>query len=80
MFSVEKKGHGRRWSPGVNKCKSCGKHDGCKQPICVNDNGHAKSFSNVCKAVNYLSNKKRLIVAAVGLGTCKELFSCEFLH
>ena len=50
----------------------------CGQPICVNDNGHAKSFKNVCAAMKYLRGKKRLAMISVGLGDCKALFSSKY--
>ena len=49
----------------------------CGQPICVNDNGHAKSFKNVCAAMKYLRGKRRLAMISVGLGDCRALFSSK---
>ena len=31
----------------------------CKRKVCVNDNGHAKSFSNICEANKYLKKHRK---------------------
>ena len=72
---VEGKGLDRRWAPRLSKRCDCGVHLGCKQPVCINDNGRAKSFPNVCRAMRYLAPRKRLNVITVGLGNCKPLYS-----
>lgn len=78
MLQVEGKGLDRPWgpSPHPKKC-DCGKHDGCKQPVCINDNGLAKSFPTVCNAVMYLHKRKKLKLIAIGLGECKTIYSCK---
>ena len=77
----DKSGKGK-WSrrPWLNKtpkrCTRCeGDTEVCGQPICVNDNGHAKSFKSVCEAMKYLKNRKKLKAISMGLGDCKALFS-----
>ena len=79
---IDRSGRGkwsrRRWlikSPKV--CTRCEEDDAkvCGQPICVNDNGHAKSFKSVCEAMKYLKNKRRLKSISFGLGECKALYS-----
>ena len=47
-------------------------------PVCLNDNGLAKSFDGVCGAMQYLAGKKSTVVVAVGLGRCKDLYGCEW--
>ena len=79
VFSVEGVGYDRPWASGEPRsCDDCGRHTGCRQSICLNDNGHAKSFRGVCDAMKYLHNKVNRIVVAIGLGECKQLYSCEF--
>lgn len=72
---VEGKALDKMWiSEQPKVCSRCKDHKGCSQKICVNDNGHAKSFSNVCDAMRYLYGKKDINLIAVGLGICKDLY------
>ena len=76
---VERVGHDRPWASGEpSSCDDCSRHPGCGQEICINDNGHAKSFRGVCDAMRYLHNKVDRIKIALGLGQCKDLYSCKF--
>ena len=75
-----KKNARRGWGKPNPKCDACEKDKYCMgQSICVNDDGHAKTFSNICEAVNYLSGRRagmaKRKVVAVSLGDCKSLFS-----
>jgi len=47
--------------------------------VCLNVAGAARSFSDVCAAMDYLGAKTEAVVVAVGLGDCKELYgSCLY--
>ena len=59
----------------MSKQCDCGDHLGCKQPVCINVYGSAKSFPNVCRAMKFLGQRKGLKVITVGLGKCKTLYS-----
>ena len=74
--AVEGKGLDRRWAPPLRRC-DCGGHAGCEQPVCINDNGGAKFFPSVCRALRYLGPRKRVKVISLGLGKCKPLYSGE---
>jgi hypothetical protein len=76
ILIVEDKGLDRPWLLNTPKsCDSCTTDKCCNTTICLNDNGHAKSFENVCEANKYLQDKTDLKLAAIGLGNCKNLFS-----
>ncbi len=75
---VEGKGHDRKWISEKPTSCDCGDHVGCKQEICINDDGHAKTFKNVCEGLKYMHDKTDRIVIAVGLGKCKALYSSKF--
>ena len=76
-FPVESLGHDRDWISSKPPSCDCGGHAGCSTPVCINDNGLAKSFDTVCEAMQYMAGKTRQIVIAVGLGRCKDLYGCE---
>ena len=50
IIIVEEKGLDRRWAPRLRQRCDCGDHVGCKQEVCVNTNGRARSFPSVCRA------------------------------
>ena len=77
LLSVEKIGYDRPWATEPQSCHGCADHAGCRQTICLNDNGHAKTFTGVCEAMRYLHNKVDKIIVAIGLGECRNLYSCE---
>ena len=77
MSVVEGKGHGRDWISKKPSTCDCGQHKGCSLEICINDDGHAKTFGNVCEGLKYLSGKKDRILIAVGLGKCRALYGGE---
>ena len=80
-FLVEGVGYARPWASGEpSRCDECFRHPGCGQAICINDNGHAKSFKCVCDAMRYLHNKVDKIKIAVGLGQCRDLYSCKLVY
>ena len=59
-----------------NGCNKCRKNKECNKKVCVNDNGHAKSFNNTCEANKYLMKQpKSLELVSFALGDCKELYS-----
>ena len=62
-----------------NGCNKCRKNKECNKKVCVNDNGHAKSFGNVCEAHKYLMKQpKSLKLVSFALGDCKELYSRKY--
>ena len=62
-----------------NGCNKCRKNKGCNKKVCVNDNGHAKSFANICEANKYLMKQpKSLKLVSFALGDCKELYSRKY--
>ena len=67
--------------PTDEDCKKCSEDKTCGKKVCVNDNGHAKSFSNVCEANRYLSNlePKKTQLLAIALGECKTLYKGKAL-
>merc|ERR1712064_54710 len=67
--------------PSDEDCKKCSEDKTCNRTVCVNDKGHAKSFSNFCEANLYLSNlePKKTQLLAIALGECKSLYKgCIF--
>lgn len=77
--AIESVGLDRDWAEQVVEQCQCGSHEGCNTPICLNDNGHAKSFPNTCSAVQYLKGKTQQTLIAIGLGSCRDLYSaCLF--
>ena len=69
----------KRWllkSP--SSCQRCEKAKAsCGQKICLNENGHAKTFANICLAYKYLRSKKSLKMFTMALGDCKALFTSK---
>ena len=62
-----------------NGCNKCRKNKQCNKKVCVNDNGHAKSFANICEANKYLMKQpKSLQLVSFALGDCKELYSRKY--
>ena len=66
------------WLRRKADCEACKKDKVCGQKICVNDNGHAKTFESVCEATSYLRKKRQLKLVAIALGECKALFSSKY--
>ena len=63
----------------VNNCEPCQNDKVCGQKICLNENGHAKTFENVCQVTTYLRKKRKIKLVSIALGECKALFSnCQY--
>ncbi|TRY69476.1 hypothetical protein TCAL_03259 [Tigriopus californicus] len=75
--AIESVGLDRDWAEEIVEQCQCGSHEGCNTPICLNDNGHAKSFASTCAAVQYLKGKTQQTLIGIGLGTCRDLYSAQ---
>ncbi len=78
--SVEGRRLNEEWSSARPQACLCKGHEGCSQPICLNEDGVARSYDNVCEAMSGLVGKNATTVVAVGLGKCKALYSCKLDH
>ena len=80
MPAVEGKGLERDWISRKPSTCDCRQHKGCSLEICINDDGHAKTFKTVCEGLQYLAGKKDRQLIAVGLGKCKSLYGGEYVQ
>ena len=66
-----------KWARSKGNKRSCKRNKGCKQTLCINDNGHAKTFKYVYQATNYLRQKKlkKTNVIAVARGKCTDVYN-----
>ena len=63
----------------MNNCDACQNDKVCGQKICLNENGHAKTFENVCQVTKYLRKKRQIKLVSIAMGECKALFSnCQY--
>ena len=55
-----------KWLKKPVNCEACKADKICGQKVCLNENGHAKTFSNICQATSYLRNKRKLKLVSIG--------------
>ena len=87
-YPTKSKGRRSKWIPSRrsrgklqkrNGCNKCRKNKQCNKEVCVNDNGHAKSFANICEANKYLMKQpKSLQLVSFALGGCKDLYQRKY--
>jgi len=64
----------RKYNNDKKKCKN---DEDCNENICINDDGHAKTFKNIWQATHYLGNRRvtSTQLVSVALGKCKKIFN-----